>query len=214
MRDGSQGFALVQLLASLVILGLMSLLLTQGLTTGRRVWERLDTRANGNQSIAAAQDELRARVERTYPRTDYQSAPPYVDFTGDETHLEFLSPPSDANRPSALRSYALAVSAGGDLVLSSTSDLAAETGAAIDKERLLAGVEQVDIAYFGAIKSDPVLRWRSRWKQEPGLPRLVRVSVTFPAGDPRQWPDLIIAPAATTDSDCVLDPALHHCQGR
>jgi len=214
MKSASAGFALVQLLASLVILGMLSLLVVQGLAVGRRVWERVDAHAASAQSLSSAQNDLRDRLEHAFARTDYQSSPPYVDFGGDETSADFLAPPADSGRPAALRHYILAVTAGGDLTLTSQSDLASDTRADRQDQVLLRGVQQLDLAYFGPAGADPVARWRSRWRQQPGLPRLIRVRLAFRAGDPRQWPDLIVAPAATIDSECVLDVALHRCRGR
>jgi general secretion pathway protein J len=213
MRDNSAGFALVQLLTSLVILGMLSLLLVQGVFVGRRVWEHVDSNAASAQSLASAQNVLRDRLERAFPLTDYQSAPPYVDFDGDETAMDFLATPPDSGRPAALRHYVLKVTAGGDLLLSSVSDLATNNAPSLD-QTLLRNVQQLDLAYFGPLVSDPVNRWRTNWNQQSGLPKLIRVRVSFPIGDPRQWPDLIIAPAATIDSECVLDPATHRCRGR
>jgi general secretion pathway protein J len=214
MRDNSAGFALVQMLTSLVILGMLSLLLVQGVGVGRRVWDHVETHAAAAQSLASAQDALRNRLERAFPLTDYQSSPPYVDFEGDETVMTFLATPPDSGRPATLRQYDLRVTAGGDLLLSSVSDLAANTGAVQLDQTLLRGVQQLDLAYFGPIASDQVGRWRTNWNQQPGLPRLIRLRVTFPPGDPRQWPDLIIAPAATIDSECVLEVSTHRCRGR
>jgi hypothetical protein len=33
-------------------------------------------------------------------------------------------------------------------------------------------------------------------------------------GDPRVWPELIVHPAATVDSLCVIDAATGDCRGR
>ena len=52
---GSAGFALVEALASLVIVGMIGLLLVAGATTGRRTWERIDSRqARGDLSPVIA----------------------------------------------------------------------------------------------------------------------------------------------------------------
>jgi general secretion pathway protein J len=212
MRNSSGGFALVQLLASLVILGMLSMLLLQGLSTGRRVWEGLDATAAAADTVQTAQSVLRGAVEASYPATRYDYGSPYADFNGAAGALNFLAPPADQGRPAALRRYSLAVTAGGDLVLSSISDVASDVGAARQTRVLLRGVQQIDIAYFGAAAPDFMARWRPGWANQPILPQLVRVRLSLPPGDRRLWPDLLIHPGATIDSDCVLYQG--KCRGR
>ena len=212
MKDSSAGFALVQLLASLVILGMLSLLLVQGVSTGRRVWQGLDGAASAAEAVQTAQADLRDSIERAYPATRYDYGSPYVDFQGAAGALNFIAPPTDLGRPSALRRYSLAVTASGDLVLGSVSDVAADVGARTETRVLLHGVQQLDIAYFGPGKPDFMPRWRTSWTYESLLPQVVRVRLSLPPGDRRQWPDLMIRPQATVDSDCVL--YMGKCRGR
>ena len=212
MKTGSAGFALVQLLASLVIFGMISLLLIQGIATGRRVWEGMDSSAAAGEAVQTAQNALRDAIERAYPATRYDYGSPYVDFQGAAGALKFTAPPTEIARPSALRRYSLAVTAGGDLVLSSVSDVSADVGAAHENRVLLRGVQQLDIAYFGPAKPDLMPRWRSGWAYQAGLPEVVRVRLSLPPGDRRQWPDLMVRPQATADSDCVL--YMGKCRGR
>jgi general secretion pathway protein J len=212
MRNSSGGFALVQLLASLVIVGMLSVLLIQGLSTGRRVWEGLDARASAADTVQTAQTVLRNSIEGAYPSTRYDYGSPYVDFRGASGAMNFIAPPSDQGRPSALRRYSVAVTAGGDLVLTSISDVASDVGAVRQTRVLLKRVQQIDIAYFGAAAPDFMARWRPSWANQPVLPQLVRVRLSLPEGDRRQWPDLLVHPAATIDSDCVLYQG--KCRGR
>ena len=212
MKHPSAGFALVELLASLVIFGMIALMLVQGVSTGRRVWEGVDTAAAAGEAVQTAQLQLRDSLERAYPATRYDYGSPYVDFQGAAAAIKFLAPPSDLQRPAALRRYNLVVTAGGDLVLESVSDVASDFGAARETRVLLRGVEQLDLAYFGPAAPDFMPRWRARWTFQPALPTLVRVRLSLASGDRRQWPDLLIRPQATVDSDCVL--YMGKCRGR
>jgi hypothetical protein len=36
--------------------------------------------------------------------------------------------------------------------------------------------------------------WRESWDGADGLPALIALEVVFPAGDPRSWPELMVAP--------------------
>jgi general secretion pathway protein J len=136
-----------------------------------------------------------------------------VDFEGAAGALTFLSSPPGSSRPAPLMRYRLEVTTGGELLLSSLSDVAAQ-GAATSRQPLLTGVRQLDLAYFGAADPDQTRRWRSSWQDQPKPPELVRVRVVFEPGDRRWWPDLIVKPQVTIDTACVLEPTGHGCRGR
>jgi hypothetical protein len=65
---------------------------------------------------------------------------------------------------------------------------------------LVENIADVSFGFFGAADADrngdP--RWRDRWENMPGLPLLVRINVTFPDGDGRIWPELVVAPMITS----------------
>ena len=209
-----RGFALAELLVTLVVLSMVGALIVTGVGTGRRVWARLDAAAVAGESVENAQAALRQRIERVFPATRYDASAPYSDFLGAPASLSFLAPDNDAHRPAPLRRYVLSLALNGDLVLSSTSDLAADEPPAHDDLVLIRGVQAIDIAYFGAAPPDNVPRWRFNWEKRPSPPDLVRVRVQFAAGDRRWWPDLIVHPYATIDSLCTLEMSSHHCRGR
>ena len=66
---------------------------------------------------------------------------------------------------------------------------------------LMDGIAGGRIDYFGAIRPQDPEEWQDRWEDMPGLPLLVRMTVTFPDGDSRIWPELVVAPI-------VASPAL------
>ncbi len=208
------GFALVEALASLVIVGMIALMLVAGMNTGRRVWEGADRRQSGAEAVDAAQGALRDRVEQLFPATLFDRSPPYVDFQGRRDGMTFLSNPAEAGRPAPLRRYSLALDAGGDLVLSSISDAAPPGRATTTREVLLARAQGLDIAYFGAREGDVGEAWRSSWAGEATPPELIRIRVALAPGDPRRWPDLVVRPRADIDAACLLNPVTHHCKGR
>lgn len=214
-RDRSTaGFALVEALASLVVVGMIAVMLVEGVTMGRRVWEGMDTRESRGETLDAAQTTLRDRIEQTYPATLYDRSPPYIDFQGAPEQLRFLANPSEAERPAAIRRYTLSVDTAAHLVLSSISDVGPPAISPERREVLLSGVRQFDIAYFGAAAPDDVRRWRPRWEGESALPEVIRVRLTFEPGDIRRWPVLLIRPRTTIDAACMLNPVTHHCKGR
>ncbi|HTT99874.1 MAG TPA: type II secretion system protein [Rhizomicrobium sp.] len=214
MRVREAGYTLVELLASLVIIGMVSMMMLSGITAGRRVWERADVANSQGETISGAQMLLRERVERAYPATRYDKIPTYADFFGAENGVNFLSPPRDIHAPFGLVRYTLALAPNGDLVLSALSDMAIDPKAPGEPLVLLHNVQQLDIAYFGVVPPDKDPAWHDQWQLKPTLPLLMRVRVQFPPEDTRAWPDLLIKPFATVDSMCVLTVMTGKCRGR
>jgi Tfp pilus assembly protein PilX len=210
---GNAGFALAEALASLVIVGLIGLMLFEGIGTGARVWERMDARQSGRESVDSAQSTLRDRLEEIYAATLYDKTPPYIDFSGTDSHIEFISNPPQSARPAPLRRYGVLLNTAGQLILTSVSDVAPQTDTVVNQV-VLRGVRAVDIAYFGSTQPDYTRRWRPTWDDEANLPDAIRIRLAFEPGDRRAWPDLIIHPQATIDTSCSVDPITHGCKGR
>jgi Tfp pilus assembly protein PilX len=209
----SDGFALVEALASLVIVGLIGLMLFEGIGTAARVWERMDARQSGRESVDGAQSTLRDRLEEIYPATLYDKNPPYADFTGQASRIEFISSPSQSGRPAPLRRYGVLLNTAGQLILTSVSDVAPQTDTVVNQV-MLRGVRAIDIAYFGSRQPDFTRQWRPDWDDETLLPEAIRIRLAFEPGDRRTWPDLIIHPQVMIDTSCSADPVSHGCKGR
>jgi general secretion pathway protein J len=214
MRSRENGFTLVEMLASLIIIGMASAMMLSGISTGRRVWERSDVANAAGETISGAQLLLRQRIERTYPATRYDKIPTYVDFFGASNGVSFLSPPRDIHAPQALMRYTLSLAPNGDLVLQDLSDVAFDPKAPGEPLVLLHNVQQLDIAYFGVVPPDKAPAWHDQWQLKQALPLLMRIRVQFPPDDGRSWPELLINPFAMVDSMCVLTVMTGKCRGR
>ncbi|MCH8167516.1 MAG: hypothetical protein IIC03_06255, partial [Proteobacteria bacterium] len=59
---------------------------------------------------------------------------------------------------------------------------------------LIEGIEEAKFGYYGAARAGAEAEWRERWDGAGGLPALIALEVAFPAGDPRSWPELVVAP--------------------
>ncbi len=210
----SAGFALVEALASLVVVGMIALMMSQGVMTGRRAWERIDSREASGEVTDSIQSLLRNRIEQTFPSMLYNQAPPYIDFVGGPESMVFLANPPRSERPSPLRRYTLTLDRSSNLLLNSISDVAQPAFAPVTRQVLLTGVRRIDVAYFGAARPDMIRRWRSNWQGESTLPELVRIRLSFGQGDARAWPDLLIHPQANVDAACLATIATSRCKGR
>jgi len=201
-RHGKNGFTLVEALASLVILGLLSVMIMSGIGTGRRVWEHAQSLADANESVEGTQAALRSVLERTFALVLNDSSSPSVVFTGAIDKVEFLGPAQDAHRPSELQKYRISLSPSGDLLLSSISDLALDPQAPPHDVVLIRNVQSIEFDYFGPAAPDNIPQWRQSWASQPRLPTLIRLRLGFMSGDRRWWPEFIVHPAATTDLHC------------
>jgi len=211
------GFTLTELLVSLALLVLVSLLLLRGLGASGALWRGAARVSAAAENIQGAQELLRHRLEHTYLETALDAIPPYPFFDGGDTTLIFYAPPPDNNGTGALRRYTLAVTAGGVLTLSSRDSLFGNRSA--DQvppplvEALLRGVQSLDISYFDSTPG-PSYGWQQSWRRRSHPPALVRLQVNFPPNDHRWWPQLLVHPIATTDRDCVLSRSTRRCAGR
>jgi general secretion pathway protein J len=215
-ETGEAGFTLVEMLVALALMGLAAVMMLEGVGSAERLWSGEAARTSGAESVAAAQARLRARIEQLHPATRFDSTNTFVDIDGARDALLFLSTPADAERPAGARRYRLALSGRGDLVLGAASAVAVDASAdgGYTDQLLLRDVGGLDISYFGPDPAGGAAHWQTDWTRRAAPPSLVRIRVEMKGGDPRVWPELIVHPAATVDSLCVIDAATGDCRGR
>ena len=216
------GFTLAEMLVTLGILALVAGLLASGVG-GAWLAMRQSVSGAGDGSVAAAQRILRTRIERLAPVIRADAAVGTVDAEGDSRMFGFAAPPPDRSAPDGFQSYRLLLSPAGDLMLyqasllDQTIDLRDRGLAGWQPVRLLQGVADIDISYFGPAgdgSADRSLsRWQSHWHDRPQAPALVRVRLTFARGDRRIWPDLIVRPRATVNAACRIHAGTGRCEG-
>jgi general secretion pathway protein J len=211
------GFTLLELLVTVSLLALLSMVLFGGLRFGVRAWD-------GNQAHGAGMDELRV-VQSLLQRELEQAWPAYVttdptrpviDFSGSETAVNFLAPAPQAALAQGRARITLAAERDGAhvaLVMHAQPELAIGNAGSW-AEPLLRNLAAVRFSYFGSDTLGGALAWHARWPSGKTFPQLVRVHVDFPKGDSRIWPDLIVATRIELDSSCVYNAATQYCQGR
>jgi general secretion pathway protein J len=152
---------------------------------------------------------------RAVPRPD--RATPVIDVVGTDQRLGFYGTPLASKPSGGLQAFRLLLTATGDLVLFSAPsltedlDLRSPTIVGWNRTRLLTGVQEISISYFGPSPGESGARWQRFWGESPQPPLLVRVGVKFLDGDRRTWPELILRPRATVNMACRFDVVTSRC---
>lgn len=211
------GFTLVELLVALAVLGMAAGMVVAALNSA---WLAMPQRTQrvGDQSVVAAQHILRTRLERLSAVVRLDSSNPIVDAQGDSRVMSFAAPPLPRFGADALQRYRLIVTPAGDLMLYTAStlddriDLRDRGLIGWQPNRLLRGVRDIELSYFGPDRFSASGRWQKFWIDRPQPPTLIRVRLTFSDNDPRRWPDLIIRPRATVNAACRIQRVSSRCE--
>lgn len=203
------GFTLVELLVSLTLMSLAALLIAQSFVVDRHALRRLQTRTADGESVAASQDFIRTRLQALYAQARFDGDNVGVDMKGTSSELEFFADPPSSR--GGISRYRLYLTPRGQLQISNDSDGPPVKAPTIVS--LLQGVQGVQIEYFGALGAN-TRGWTNEWNGGGGVPELVRIRVNFDPQDHRSWPELIVRPAATVDTACILNAQTGLCTGR
>jgi general secretion pathway protein J len=220
-RSAQAGFTLIEMLVTLGLLALMSLLVFTTLRTGSAVWARNQQRSDATEQVAVVQSLLRTIIESAYPafvqRSDGIQS---IAFSGTPTSLELSAALPDE---AALGGYQRIRIARDDadgksrLVMAwrlerntlPFEDLPGDPAAS----ELMTDVRDLKFSYYGKPAGAEGADWRDTWIDQLAFPRLIRITLGF-ADATRQWPPLLVAPRVEVDSTCVLDLLTKTCRGR
>ncbi|MCW2239555.1 prepilin-type N-terminal cleavage/methylation domain-containing protein [Azospirillum canadense] len=211
MMDRQRGFTLFELLIALSLLGLLTTVMYGGLRFSARTWEAASAHSDATMTIEAAQSFLRRSLEGARPPA---AAPPSgaprsapVPFVGRPDALAFVTTlPSvlgDGDGVIELRTTDTGGDAGSGRRLLLRWTPLTSPGPPGDRT-LIERVGGLRFRYFGASGEGGEARWWDAWPDPAHLPRLIRVSVSFPAGDGRLWPDFVATPMLDGDSPCFM----------
>jgi general secretion pathway protein J len=189
----ADGFTLLEVLVTLVVLGLLMVTVSEGVRVGLKAWAlegRMDQRAGKLETTDRA---LRQLIERALPMD-----PQATDgFAGNPHVLSFATTLPEG--------YGAASTHEADVTLLVADSHRLELLWRPHYSRwivqppppsvipLVEGVQQIDFDYWQPGTAFQQGRWLTAWPTR-SLPALVRLHIVFPSGDARDWPDIIVAP--------------------
>jgi general secretion pathway protein J len=197
-RPHEVGFTLLELLVVLVVLGLLMVGLVQGVRAGLQLWHAQARRVGEVAELDAA-----ARILRTLlsgiavppPGAAAGGAAAATPVKGTSARLDFVGDLPTGLGTTRRADMSLDLEEGRLLLIwiPRRHELATGPPAAPVKTELIAGVRRLEIAYWGSPGPDRPAGWQESW-EGPELPDLLRLRLAFAKGDPRRWPDLVVAP--------------------
>lgn len=219
----SSGFTLLELLVSLMLLGLIASIGLGGVRLGARTWETVGMRSKDTGRIQVVRAFLYRELAQVTPvSVALEDGTRSLAFKGAGDSLSFVAPLPPHFGLGGLQwmrlelADATATTSRGLILKRWPYSAGGEMPDAADEGELhvlLDDVESLGFAFFGSLK-DESPAWHDWWEPRGRLPQLIRVRVKF-AGDPaRIWVDLVAPRRITADLACLAPAAISPCRGR
>jgi prepilin-type N-terminal cleavage/methylation domain-containing protein len=190
--QGESGFTLVELLVSITLFALLSVLLAGALRTGSRAAASGEERIDRTTEIAVAETAIRGQLAGALPVAGASSA--VLLFDGRSDGVDFVGFPPAYLAPGGFHRLSLEIvpsASGQQLVLRwhPLAEVPDEGG--LRPAILLDHLEHVAFAYYGARDYAEAPQWREEWQGAIRLPSLIRLHFLFL--DRHDVPDLVVA---------------------
>jgi len=210
---------LIEVLVALVLLSLLSTGMLTIFRVGERSYRQVVRVDKAEWSNVVAQRFVRRVIESAYP---FEPSPGVTDpafgLEGTFDRLRVSAPAFQGMGTVGLERYefhtTLRPDGLVDLKVRTRVDRNGQAGTAGDadagrSETLVERAASVEWSYFDTGESD---QWAKEWTDRRRLPALVRLSIAFPKGDGREWPDLVAALRITDDANCEFDFVRQDCR--
>ncbi len=188
-RPGDAGFTLLELLVGLFVVGLLLVLLTQGVRFGLQATQLQARAMDRNGDLHAIDRALRRLVAQADPGI----YPEPASMRGTSQAVSFVTELPRSLAGAVQRADVVLLAEGGRLLLRWTSHrhvLLTGSAPAWQDTVLLDGVERIELAYQPAGATGT---WRPSWTAGK-LPSLIRVRIVFGQDGGRRWPPILVAP--------------------
>ena len=181
------GFTLLEVLVAVSVLGLVLVLLTQGVQFGLQATRQQSEHRDRHGDLEAIDRALRRMIALADP--GFYPEPPTLRGAAHTVSFTTELPTGDAG-PTQRADVALSTEAGRLLLRGTPRRHAVLFGAAPAWREtvLLDGIERVEFAYRAGASA----AWSSSWKADR-LPSLIRIRIVFPERSGRRWPPILAA---------------------
>ena len=193
------GFTLLELLVSMVLVGFILVLLFAGLRLGTQSWDLAEARVNSSSQRAVVMNLIRRMLSQSVPLRWKDNGTESVAFDAGDDWIAFVGPVASREGLSGNHLVRLQLAdgeKGRDLVLQwHLTDPSAHDFSALEEAKpkpLLKAVESLQFDYFGAEDDLQEPAWQSVWHAKQRLPLLVRMRLVMVGGE--KLPDLVVAP--------------------
>lgn len=209
-----RGFTLAEMLVALSVAALLVTLAYGSVRIGIRSWEAADARSNLADAQRISWLYLHQVLSDARPVGDPRSAQGKPLFSGSPDQITFA-----ADMPSYLNLgglYVLHLGRNDKGQVELTRTLFAEyrqtqLESRVQKAVIVEEPADVKIRYFGQLDESNEARWHAEWRNQLGLPALIRVDISL--SDNTHWPSLIAHPRIghvqsvdEDDPDLDVDP--------
>ena len=208
-RSGSAGFTLVELLVASAILGIVALLMMNGMRFIGRATASAEARRNAVESTLTGLGLMRGTLARAQPLFLRVQNKDRLLFEGEEQRLRLVTfePDYMPGWPLVAYEYAVELTSGRYLLTVRRAGLdpaEPELDALEEAEprTLLAFAQEPRFTFFGQIKArDRESAWHAAWTEEAELlPQAVRIG---PGSAEPGWPDFVLPLAINTPAACL-----------
>lgn len=200
MMRAQRGMTLIELVVALGLLALLVATLAGALGATVRGTAAMDARAAQSETLRIAQETLRRYLAQARPVRWRIGQREQVGFTGEAEQVGFVAvmPPWPSEGGMHLVRLALREGSAGKALVLQRQPTAGEQagfafGAGVDETVLVDGVLTLRWAYFGLDPGVRRLQWRTEWRAQPTLPKLVRLDLQLADPTAPPWPPLVVA---------------------
>jgi type II secretory pathway pseudopilin PulG len=202
------------MLIVLALLGMLAVVLCGSIFLGINARNRVTAVALDHQDFSSFQRIMTLELARAYPDWIENGRYSAVNFDGGPDSLRFMAPALDV-QGQGLAYYTLSVSqARGRPAILLRATLSSTNQTPTLETHFAIGLAKIHFEYFGISQDGGAELWQENWTMRTTLPDLVAIQVTFPGGDRRSWPILVVHPDIDADVTCEIDPTTHRCVGR
>lgn len=221
MRRGAdhreRGFALLEVLVAVTLLGMLSVALFEGIRFSGRALQESERRIATTETLRSVRALMRQTLSSTYPAyASSNVADPRVFLEGTDTSLTVVAPLPEAIGSGIIaRQHFQLAAIDGQQALLMAWTLGMPGHDEMGQERRVILAKQVGVfrlRYFGSTGPGAPAAWHATWLAQIRLPQLIEIHLELPDRGRNAVLDLVVAPRVTTNVSCVYDPADVSCR--